>query len=579
MMLTNIVKTKYAIVGAVQGLLLYVFYGLTPVHPWGAAIEYALYFISGFVSLALLLLFRQKLTKLQIRQVIIIGLLMGGVSIWLFFQAYRQGSYGNYSTGVLLAWSWLAVLLTYILLPFIQAHSLFRLRTADYSALYRHSWDNFFVVFLAGMFMFIYWLMIILCSNLFKMLGIHAVEDFLISPLFLFPTMSIMFAIGVAIGHEHEKIISTLRFIALSVCRYLLPLSVLISLVFAATLFFTGLDAMWSTRFSTHALLWLIVVNLVFLNGIYQDGTHSVRYPVLLKSMANITLFALLAFALIAVYSVYLRIAQYGLTPNRIYIVVISVFAVLYTASYAWSAYRSFRSKLTGHWLDEIKIPNVTLAYLVALLIVVLHSPFLDPYSISARSQLSRLLDPATDVANFDYGVLKYKLGNPGRRMLVELENDKLVVADERRKIIEKRLAILDQSTSYYDWKQRLSTRKQVVKKVRIASFDKNRPVPEGLTKTFENNYCRYQECKVLLTDLTHDGVEDALVVQPNNWTLSRIYVLQQDRNWKYVANLQHSGINLYKIISDGNYSVVELSYKTLRVEGKELGITPQWKK
>jgi len=567
---------KYAIVGALQGFILLFLYKLSPLELWGQAIEYAVYFISGFISLSILLLFREKLTKLQIYQVIIIGLLMGGVSVWIYFQGYNGDSYRHYSGGILFAWSLLAVLLTYILLPFIQAQSLFKLRTADYSALYRHSWDNFFVVFLASLFIFIYWLMILLCSALFEMLGIHAVENFLISPTFMFLTMSVMFAIGIGIGHEHEKIISTLRFIALSICRYLLPLSALISLVFAGTLLFTGLEAMWSTRFSTHALLWLIVVNLVFLNGIYQDGTNAVKYTVALKAMANLTLFALLAFSLIAVYSVYLRIEQYGLTPNRVYIIVISFVAVMYSLTYAWAAFSSFRSKLTSNWLDEIKTPNVTIAYIVALLIVFLHGPYLDANSISARSQLSRLLDPTTDPSKFDFGVFRYKLGNPGRRVLVELQEGKLDIEEDRLKAIKERIALLDKSGDYYGWQQQLRTEEEGIKQVRISAFDKNRSIPEALPDAFELNYCVYQECKVLFVDFNRDGIDDALVVEQNNWNISRIYILQADKSWQHVANLQHNVLYLYKAITEGKYTIVEPEYKTLKVEGKELSVQPR---
>ena len=567
---------KYATIGAAQGALFIVLWLFDPTDPWLKAIDFALYFTSLFTSLSFLLIYPKKPSVLQIKQVIIIALLLGGLATWLYVQ-YTPGDGYQHSRGEsLFAWSMVAVLLAYIALPFIQTQSLFNRQAIDYRALYRHSWDNFFVVALAGLFLLIFWLMIVLCTFLFKMLGISAVEDFLYSPYFLLTSLPIMFTIGVGIGHEHEKVISTIRFIVLSICRYLLPLSALISLIFSVTLLFTGLEALWSTGVSTHSLLWLIVINLVFVNGVYQDGENTDQYPVILKALVNLALMTLVVFACISIYSVYLRIDQYGLTPNRIYVMVISLVAFLYTASHAWAAVRSLKSKLSNNWLAEIKTPNVITAYLVAGLIILLHSPYLDPYSLSARSQFKRALDPGTDLNNFDFGVLEYKLGRPGLKYLAMLEQGELDIPEVRRKLLQERIALLRQSENYYSWKQGLRENKQYNEARKISSFDPNRVIPENLTAAFDLNYCRDIECKVLFIDLTRDGQEEALIAEQKNWGSSRVYTMQEDKSWQFTATLQHQSIDIFEQLSKGEYSFTEPHYKALTIKGKELQIVPK---
>mgnify|MGYP000178632870 CR=1 FL=1 len=577
-MLANKLYLKYAAIGLVQGLVFITLLFFEPTTLLFAAVKHGVYYASLFMLLSYILILPKKLTVTQIRQVVIIGLLMGGLATWLYTQQYPTPGYQSRSGVILFAWSLLAVLLAYIVLPFIQSQSLFKRRSIDYSALYRHSWDNFFVLSLAGLFMLIYWLMIVLSIFLFEMLAINQVKDFLLSPSFLLLTMPIMFSIGVRIGHEHERVISTIRFIALSICRFLLPLSAFISVIFAITLLFTGLEPLWETGVSTHALLWLIVVNLVFINGVYQDGSNTVNYPLAIKVLVNLALIALVLFAFISVYSVYLRIDQYGLTPKRIYIMIISGVAALYTVTYAWAAISSFRSKLGNHWLEQIKTPNVVIAYLVAGLIIIMHSPFMDVYNLSARNQFNRVLDPATDLERFDFGVLNYRLGNPGLEYLARLdtglEDGSLALDEARSKKMKQQLALLSKSKGYYQWKNYLREGNQLRKKHRVTSIDPEKTIPEELTRAFDLYYCRDGVCEVLFVDLTRNGQDEAIILnRPTSWGRSRIYALQDDKSWKHVADLKHRGTDVAKAIHEGRFLVTEPAYKTLVIKGKELQI------
>ena len=104
-----------------------------------------------------------------------------------------------------------------------------------------------------------------------------------------------------------------------------------------------------------------------------------------------------------------LRIQQYGLTPERVYVTVLigiaSGYALGYVGALLWRG---------PTWLAGIRRVNVPLALGVALLGVLLHTPWLDPLRWSARSQYARLAAGDVDAAVFDYAFLRFKLGQVG---------------------------------------------------------------------------------------------------------------------------------------------------------------------
>ena len=573
-MLANKLNYKYAAIGLMQGLVFIALKFFKPTSLLLQSLEFGVYYASIFISLGLLLILQAKPTATQIKQIVVIGLILGAVSLWLFMQQTAATGAPRYNDSTLFSWGFIAILFAYILLPFVQAQSLFKWRSYNYHDLYQHSWDNFFVVSLAGFFLLIYWLLLLLCVALFKMIGIRVVDDILLSPFFLQATMPVMFAVGVGIGLEHKNIIATLRFIALSICRYLLPLSALISVVFAGALLFTGLELLWETGVSTHTLLWLIVVNLIFINGVFQDGANPIKYSAVIKVLINIAIITLTAFALIAVYSVYLRIAQYGLTPRRIYVMVISLVGVVYTVTYAWAAIKSFKTRLNNNWLEEIKRPNVYIAYIVAGLIIVLHIPTLDPLSLSARSQYNRALALTTDPNTFDFGMLFYRLGNPGREYLNKIEQKITELPVQRQEEIKKQLAILKESDSYYKWQRHLRATADGKIARNIISIDENKTLPPGLLSAEGLNNCRFKTCEVLLVDLTQDGKDEAIVFTAGEkFGYARVFIFQLTNKWKHIGNIKRGGKDLSKLIREGKYNVIRPRFNSLAVEGVELPV------
>ena len=94
-------------------------------------------------------------------------------------------------------------------------------------------------------------------------------------------------AIGLWIGLERGQLVDALRNVLQAMCRFLLPLTVLILLLFVVCLPFTGLQPLWETRHATPILLAMVFAHVALLNGVVQDGRQAVHYPRALRVLVD----------------------------------------------------------------------------------------------------------------------------------------------------------------------------------------------------------------------------------------------------------------------------------------------------
>jgi hypothetical protein len=255
-----------------------------------------------------------------------------------------------------------------------------------------------------------------LCAALFQALGIHAIQEVISKPSFIFITTGFIAGIGVALAKEHAQIIITLRAISSTLFRSLTPLLVIIALSFVVTLPFTGLAPLWATKWASSILLSLLLSILLFVNAVFQDGEGTAPYGPLLRRGVEATLVVMPILVGLTLYSMNLRIVQYGFTPERYYAIVFAIVFGGYSVGYAWSVVRA-----RCVWLGSIRQFNVALSFVVFGLAFALHSPLMDPLKRSAEDQERRFLNGTTDVGHFDFGTMRFELGHHGQAVLDRL--------------------------------------------------------------------------------------------------------------------------------------------------------------
>jgi uncharacterized protein DUF4153 len=474
-----------AVVGLLQGIATWIVVRIDPHEP----LEKALYFgvLAWVLSSGLLFQFASAGTEHRRLFGIAIGL---GVPFALLTyhvvgQLTANGSPYEGDGARLATWCVAATLALYILLPYLQIYQRSGQLVFPYPELYRHSWNNFFLAGLGWFYTGIYWALVSMCAGLFKALGIDAIQQLISKPSFIAITTGLMGGVGVALAKEHAQIITTLRSIATTLFRSLTPLLVVIVLSFLVTLPFTGLAPLWDTKWASSILLALLLLILLFVNAVFQDGEGNCPYGTLLRRGVEAMLVAMPILAGLTIYSMSLRIAQYGFTPERYYAIVFAIVLGGYGVGYAWSAARA-----SSLWLGGIRPFNVALSFVVLGLAFALHSPLMDPLKRSAEDQEHRLLTGRVDVAHFDFSTMRFELGHYGQAVLDRLAQ--LTTHPQYQQITDQ-LAKLKKVQHKWEWTNRVAamTPEEALSRLNVAP--PKHQVPGDLLSTMQEVSNRHQ--------------------------------------------------------------------------------------
>ncbi|VXC96280.1 conserved membrane hypothetical protein [Pseudomonas sp. 8Z] len=396
----------YLLLALIQGLACLQLWNLPEAH-WVRVALYALVtatLVGGLLCQLLWGRLRQARTWLPVLLCTLLFAALVGWFAWQFSGPLRiETPYGlGFSTYLSLA------LLLYILCPFVQAWPSRRGWGFDYQALFAHAWNNAFVLLLGGLLVGAFWLLIWLSTALLGMLGVGFLKWLLFSQPFVCLSTPMVFALGLRLGLERVQVIEALRTLLLGACHLLLPLSTLIVLLFLGGVLFSGLEPLWQTRSATPILLSLLLIHLLLINGVVQDGTREAPYARSLRALIGLSLLLAPVLALLAGYALWLRIGQYGLTPSRVFAVVAAAVCALHALALAFAALRQ------SPWLASLSISNPPIAWATAVLLILLQTPVLNPLELTAANQYQRLLAGNADRSALH--ALQFRYGEVGKR-------------------------------------------------------------------------------------------------------------------------------------------------------------------
>jgi hypothetical protein len=489
-------KTRLVLAGTglVQGFVYFLASEFWPEDPTAMAITVAPVF---FVSVAAVIV-HLSWTGSAISRLATIASLVSAVFAILAFWVWRQipadgAPYMLHDarSATLIMGTAMAV---YILSPFIQIYQQSGRRNYPYVELFQHSWNNFYILGIGGLLVGTFWAIINLWFELFKLIDVTFFEDVFTHAAFVSMALTTVFGYGVALGREREKITNTLRGITLAVFRTLMPLLALIALLFLVSLPFTGLQPLWDTGHASAVLLSLVGLTLLFFNGVYQDGTGDPPYDRRVRFGVTAAIVGLPLLVGIALYALSLRIAQYGLTPSRFYGVLFTLVAALYAIGYAIAVFRR-----GGTWMGTVQQVNMGMSWVVVFVVIVAHSPLLDPISLSANSQFRRLSQQVVDAPEFDYGFMRFRLGRAGYDKLAEFEQ----LSDHpQADLIRERIDATRAAESY---REILEQPTVLLTADDISQFDPQQVLPGGL----QTRDCK-EESNCLLAPVMLDADEDA---------------------------------------------------------------------
>jgi hypothetical protein len=417
----------------------------------------------------------------------------------------------------------------YVLGPFVQIFQRSGRRVFPYPDLYRHAWNNLFIAALGGLYLGAVWVLLLLWGSLFDLVGIESFHNLFQKRPFVFAVTGAALGYGVAVGHESHRVIATLRSLTQALFRAIEPMLAAVTLGFLATLPFTGLESLFAADSAATIVMGWVAVHVVFLNAVYLDGSERPPYAPLVRCLVEAGTLAAPALAAIAIYAVALRVGQHGLTPERVFALVISTVLTLYALGYAAAVV------LRGEpWLPRLRQVNVALAWVVIALAILLHTPLLDPPRLSLRSQLDRLARGAVSPENFDYAFLRFKLGQAGYTALEKLSADGVSAT-----YVARALSI----DNYSQWTEKDpgGTSALVFKPLPADSV-----LPDlliwGLKRSLATlAYCEVSRpCVVVGVDLDGDGAAEYVLSQSHGPRINYVLALDATRGvWQAVGQLR----------------------------------------
>jgi hypothetical protein len=429
-----------------------------------------------------------------------------------------------------------------------------------YEVLFTYSWRNFLVGVLAGIFTLIFWLILVLWGQLFKIIEIDFFFKLFREDWFLIPVLAVAFGLGISLFRDLTHVIDTITKLLHWLIKLLLPLLLMVAVIFLGALPFTGLDLLWNTGNGTALLLWLLALVLFFTNAVYQDGREASPYPPALHRAIYAGLCLMPVVAALAFYGLFLRLQQYGWTIERCWAFVVWLILALFAIGYLVGILRR-----RDAWTGELARVNTAMGLVVLAIMLLANSPLLDFRKISLQSQLGRVESGEIALADFDFWYAKNHLARPGYLAMEKMKSD---LGDSDAEL----LALID-----------APLRKGAAAPVDTAAFwarIRYRPqpfdVPAGLRPLIENQagMILEQDPVLIRVDLDEDGTHEylLLMIAENGLSISQFYY-RGESGWQsgYLGyRFPTDGGDFRERILEGDISLTEPRFRNLNIGGVE---------
>jgi hypothetical protein len=406
-----------AAIGLAQGIFLFLLYEAVESKAWPATAPIVfspLLLIALFVPLVAI----AGLSNLRLRTLVAWVVAATAVCAGLAVYDIWSGPVGFGTVPRLVAQPPLWPALTaglFILHSLIAAGEADRRFVATYPRYFDISWKQGVQMVLAVLFVGVFWGLLWLGAELFKLIQLNFLADLIKHRWFWIPVTTLATASALHVTDSHAGLVRGARTLKLTLLSWLLPMMALFAVVFVFALPFTGLEPLWSTRRATFVLLTSAAALVFLINASYQDGKSEIAIPSLLRYARVIAAIVLVPLVALAGYGLWLRIQQYGWTPQRITALACFIVLACYALGYVLAAATS------GTAMRLLQATNVATAYVVLAVLLAIFSPVADPSRIAVADQLARLESGKTTPDQFDYKFLRFQGGRYGMSALREL--------------------------------------------------------------------------------------------------------------------------------------------------------------
>lgn len=421
-------RAGIVLVGAIQGFICYlvtwyIAYADLPADSfWLVCVVPATVVLSTTLALSVTS-FKQRTLWLALT---VIVLAVAGMGAWLKWTLYGLERWDI--RDALIFFSFNLLLMSFLMLPWLQR----KLHPASgndfYTDFHNRSWHNALTLALIFLSNGLFWLVLFLWAELFKLVGIRFFEMlFFDTDWFIAIAIGVVSACAAILARMQLRLIQALQNLLTLIATGLLPLVALLSLLFIAVLPFVGFEAISARTSAAGLLLSLSMLLLILATVVWSPQRVLLPYPFPLRWLIRVALLVAPVYPLLTTWALWLRIGQYGWTPERLYAVLTTLVALVWAVGFCISVINPRRNPLS---VQRYVTPAVALLALTCLILI--HTPILDPWRISVASHMARYHDGRITADQVSLHMLS-QTGRKGREALVALQNDPQFTSDAKR--------------------------------------------------------------------------------------------------------------------------------------------------
>jgi len=467
---------------------------------------------------------------------------------------------------------------TFIAHCLVIAGNIDRRFVANYATYFDVSWKYGVQIALAAAFTGALWLLLMLGTGLFDLIGLRLFGRIIEQSWFWIPVTALASTCALHVTDARSGIVRSVQALGCNLLSWLLPLMALICATFLLSLAFTGLEPLWNTRKASNILLVAAASLILLINAAYQDGPRvekdgkarvialPLRLAILVASVGLVPLAGL------AAYGISLRVNQYGWSPDRVIAAACAAIAACHTLGYAFAAAR---------WKAQfrpIEATNVATAVIAIVVLIGLLTPIADPARISVASQIARLNSGKISPEGLDYTFLRFDAGRYGKEAL-----QKLTEGDSTSVVATRARNALAAQSRYGGQEQQAAAgdRKEQIKVVY--------PTSASLPQTFlDQDWNKYDHsvsfslpdcllkggaapCEAVIVDLNNDAVPEIMLLLPN--TLRWAVFGESGGRWIYRGDFRadYRCPDARGALAAGRFEVVAPIYGDIKIGDQRL--------
>lgn len=544
----------FALTGTVQGWVLWWLWRASEHRQWPATepiIQMALLYAA--LAAPLVIYFTQNIERLPawVRRAAV------GVYLVLYaalgaYTAWAAGAV-NLETGIKFADVPAALVLGFVSLGLLCGFD-FETRRWRYERLFNYAWRNGILLATAWAMVGVVWLVLFAGAGLMSLIGVKWVMEMIRKPVFIFPVTGLVVAAAFALGLARAAMTEAIRRFWLSIASWLLPLVLFFAVLWVLAVPFTGLEPLFKTKNAAFMMLAFTALAVKFSNCAYQDGEVAWPYPQWLSRATQGAWLALLVVVAIAWWALGQRIAQHGLSEQRLWAGLAATLAVIYAVGYSlsWLNRKS--------WMQAMAPTNIVAALVLCLALLAFLSPVANIRQLAVSAHISHVTQAkGTQEPDWDY--LRWNSGRFGREALQALAAGTGVPEGQTwAKQATRALA----QTSRYDNKPEILSEQALAEKFVV--FPKGRSLPESFVQHAKSTNQAWElkrclkavgTCPVWLGDLNGDAQEELVLFNPGPGWNGTLF-MQTKEGWRHAGNVSARGVK-------GNFDPAQL-------EGAQVG-------